>query len=106
MLGMVKVLVDGVISALHTHDGTQLELLAERLGERLSVPAHHLAGLLTGDLAAVLGARRLLWPFRNFVQWNPADDGIVRLRVATMASPTWQLSGTLTELEPTARQPS
>lgn len=99
MLGMVKVLVDGFISALHIHDGTQLELLAGRLGERLCVPENQLAGLLTGDAAAVLGERRLLWPFRDFVQWNPADDVIVRLRVATMPSPTWQLSGTLTDLD-------
>jgi hypothetical protein len=99
MLGLVKILVDGVICALHTHDGTQLELVAERLGTRLSVPAADLAGLLSGNPSGVLGARRLLWPFRDFVQWNPADDAIIHLRIATMASPTWQLSATLKDLE-------
>ena len=34
MLAMIKVLVDGVVSALHGHDGSQLELLAERLSGR------------------------------------------------------------------------
>jgi hypothetical protein len=101
---MVKVLVDGVMSALHAHDGTQLELLAGRLAERLSLPADHVAGLLAGDTPAVLGQRRLLWPFRDFVQWNPADDAIVRLRIASMTSPTWQLSGTLTDLDRTANE--
>ena len=93
MLGIVKVLVDGVVSALHRHDGSQLELVAERLSGRLAVPTDHVAQLLTGD-PAVLGTRKLLWPYRQFVQWNPADDAIVRLRVATMPSSTWLLSGT------------
>ncbi|MDQ3642580.1 MAG: hypothetical protein M3450_14220, partial [Actinomycetota bacterium] len=97
MLGMIKVLVDGVVSALHRHDGSQLELLAERLSGRLAVPADHVARLLTGN-AAVLGTRRLLWPYREFVQWNPADDAIASLRVGTMPSSTWLLSGRLTKL--------
>ena len=101
MLGMVKVLVDGVVSAIHRHDGSQLELLAERLSGRLAVPADRVAQLLTGDPAA-LGTRKLLWPYRQFVQWNPADDAIVHLRVATMPSSTWLLSGTLTELDATS----
>jgi hypothetical protein len=93
---MIKVLVDGVVSALHRHDGSQLEVLAERLSGRLAVSADHVARLLTGD-AEVLGTRKLLWPYRNFVQWNPADDAIARLRVETMPSSTWRLSATLTE---------
>lgn len=97
MVGMIKVLVDGVVSALHRHDGSQLELLTERLSGRLAVSADHIARLLTGN-AAVLGTRNLLWPYRDFVQWNPADDAIVRLRVRTMPSSTWQLSGMLTDL--------
>lgn len=97
MLGMIKVLVDGVVSALHRHDGSQLELLAERLSGRLAVPADHVARLLTGN-AAVLGTRRLLWPYREFVQWNSADDAIASLRVGTMPSSTWLLSGRLTKL--------
>ena len=94
---MIKVLVDGVVSALHRHDGSQLELLAARLSGRLAVPADHVARLLTGN-AAVLGTRRLLWPYREFVQWNPADDAIASLRVGTMPSSTWLLSGRLTKL--------
>lgn len=29
---------------------------------------------LNDEATAVLGAHRLLWPYRNSVQWNPADD--------------------------------
>ena len=97
MLGMIKVLVDGVVSALHGHDGSQVALLAERLARRLAVPVDHVARLLTVD-AGVLGRRELLWPYRDFVQWNPADDAIARLRVGTMPSSTWLLSGRFSEL--------
>jgi hypothetical protein len=99
ILGMAKVIVDGVVSALHTHDGTQLDVVADRLGDRLSLPSRHVADLLTARPAAGLGERRLLWPFRDFVQWNPADDGIVRLRVTTVAAPSWQLSAAVTEID-------
>lgn len=67
-------MVDGFISALHTHDGSQLEVVAERLGARLDVPGEGVAQLLSTNTAGVLGLRRLLLPFRDYVQWNPADD--------------------------------
>lgn len=99
LLSMVKVLVDGFISALHTHDGTHLPVVAERLGARLNVPADRVAELLSVNAADLLGLRRLLWPFRDFVQWNPADDIIRWLRVRTQASSTWQLSATVSTVE-------
>ena len=74
-------------------------MVAERLGERLGVPARDVARLLTANPTAILSRRRLLWPFRDFVQWNPADDAIVHLRVTTVASPSWQLSAALTEVK-------
>ena len=85
MLGMVKVLVDGVISALHSHDGTEVDAVAARLGLRLGVAPDHVASLLMARPTAVLGTRRLLWPFRDFVQWNPADDRVVELHVRERA---------------------
>lgn len=81
VLRMVKVLVDGVISALHSHDGTELDLVAARLGLRLGVASDDVSRLLMASPTAALGPRRLLWPFRDFVQWNPADDRVVELHV-------------------------
>lgn len=98
LLGMVKAVVDGFVAALHAHDGTLLDVVAERLGARLGVRKDRVAPLLMDNPAGVLGVRRLLWPFRNYVQWNPADDAIVRLQLTTKASPTWQLSGTVSAL--------
>ena len=95
LLGMVKVVVDGFMCALHRHDGTALDAVAQRLGARLGVSTEQVGELLVANPVAALGMRRLLWPFGDFVQWNPADDGIVRLHVATQPSPAWQLSGTV-----------
>ena len=44
------------------------------------------AGLLVANPAGVLGQRRLVWPFHEFVQWNPADDGLVQLHVRAASS--------------------
>jgi len=106
LLGMVKVAVDGFISALHTHDGTGLEVVAERLGARLGVPREGVADLLLANPAGVLGLRRLLWPFRDFVQWNPADDIIGWLRVRAEAASAWQLSAKVSVFDRDGRGPT
>ena len=95
LLGMVKVVVDGFVCALHRHDGTALDTVAQRLGARLGERAERVGDLLVANPVAALGVRRLLWPFGGYVQWNPADDGIVRLHVVTQPSPAWQLSGSV-----------
>lgn len=99
LVSMVKAVVDGLVSALHTHDGSQLDVVAERLGARLKVPRERVADLLSANPAGVLGLRRLLWPFRDFVQWNPADDIIAWLRVRDAPSRTWELSATVSTLD-------
>lgn len=99
LLSMVKILVDGFVSALHIHDGSDLDVVAERLGTRLVVPPDRVAEALSVNAGGVLGLRRLLWPFRDFVQWNPADDIISWLRVMTHTSSRWQLSATVSTLE-------
>ena len=98
MLALVKVLVDGAVSALHVHDGSHLQVVSQRLASRLDACTTELADMLQTNPAGVLGERRLLWPFREFVQWNPADDAIVELRVRVSASDTWRLSGELRDL--------
>ncbi len=99
MLGLVKVLVDGVVSALHTHDASQLAPISERLGRRLRTSPAEVAALLSANPSGVLGERRLVWPFGDFVQWNPADDAIVHLQMTTSPSAAWQLSGEVRDVE-------
>jgi len=101
---IIKPLVDGVIAALHTHDGTALADVSDRLRAQLpgsdasdiaqlpgsdasdiaQLPgsdASDIAQRLVDDDAAVLGPRRLVWPRASGVQWNPADDLCVALEL-------------------------
>ena len=92
----VKPLVDGVIAAFHSHDGSDEHELAARLANRLNLPPEKLLALLRDTSLAALGSRRLLWRWRDSVQWNPADDQCVLGRVVVLAggpAPHWSHSG-------------
>ncbi len=77
LASLVKPLFDGIISAFGSHDGSNLDLVCSRLGNRLRREPSELANLLMADEHNVLGRRKLLWPYGEFVQWNPADDRCV-----------------------------
>jgi hypothetical protein len=96
---IVKPLVDGVVAALHNHDGTELHVVSERLA--IQLPANtpdRIAALLSDERAAILGSRRLLWPHGSSVQWNPADDLCSALDLSVVPSNRWELSGHLMSL--------
>jgi len=95
VISAMKVMIDAAIASLHVHDGSSTDELAGRLAARLGGDAPQLAAELMDPSCAVLGRRRLLWPFRGFVQWNPADDGVVWIRVATQPGDMWRISGDL-----------
>ena len=108
LASIAKPLVDGVVAALHAHDHpASIDLVAGRIAAQLGAPVDEVRSLLGQNGPAILGARRLLWPWRDGVQWNPADDlcGAFRIRRATRAaapgdSATWRLQGSLVEIEP------
>jgi hypothetical protein len=74
---LIKPLFDGVISAFHAHTGQKIDSIAGILSGRLSVSAEEVKSYLLSSEIAVLGARQLLWPWRDSVQWNPADERCV-----------------------------
>ena len=85
---IMKVLLDGLVSSLHRHDGTHLETVTSRLANALSLPCTALeSALMTGS--AELGMRALIHPFMQGVQWNPADDifSYVNLHRTTREAP-------------------
>lgn len=100
LLAMVKVLIDGAVSTLHAHDGTDLHDVADRLASRLGTSEDVITGDLLDGSAAVLGTRRLVWPYRNFVQWNPADDQLVRASVDSQQADAWRVGGRLRACQP------
>ena len=101
---MMKPLLDAVCSALHQHDGTDLALLAARLAGEVQASPADIADLLMDDRQAILGARAALHRWRDSVQWNPADDGLVAAEVLFDERPggggAWSHSGELFAVEP------
>ncbi|MGH8905722.1 MAG: hypothetical protein ACRD0K_04230 [Egibacteraceae bacterium] len=71
---IIKPLIDGVVAACHCHAGKDLQVVAERIAIVLAADAGQVADRLTSPAGTVLGPRRLLWPWADGVQWNPADD--------------------------------
>ena len=100
---LIKPLFDGIIAAFHSHDGSMLEQVSDRLARKLDVDASEVAGHLLSDSVAVLGSRRLVWPWGKSVQWNPADDRCVAAELLLYTGKNrnglWRLSGELFELD-------
>ena len=106
---LAKPLIDGTIAAFHEHgDSASLDLVASRVGAQISVPDEDVRSLLSRNAAAILGSRRLLWPWRDGVQWNPADDRCSAVRIgcesrdATDQDGGVRICGSLVEIAPTS----
>ena len=80
----LKRLVDGAIAAFHAHDGTELQVCTSRLAKSLDQDESLVSSGLMESGQACLGVRRLLWPRKDGVQWNPADDQCVAAEVTTL----------------------
>jgi hypothetical protein len=108
LAAIAKPLVDGVAAAFHAHDDpASIGHVASRVAAQLGAPVDEVRSLLGQNRTAILGGRRLLWPWREGVQWNPADDlcAAFRIRRVTRAaaggdSDTWRLHGSIAEIEP------
>jgi hypothetical protein len=94
---VLKPLLDGVVSAFHAHDGSNLAQVAALLGT-LGIAPEEAAALLSDPRHAVLGERRLLWPRREGVQWNPADEALVACELLVERSSRWLLTGDLLQM--------
>jgi hypothetical protein len=88
---VMKPVLDGVISAFHVHNGRDLEELSRRLDVDLNVSPAEVARTLMNADATPLGVRRLLWGWRQIVQWNPADDRCVHAAVGIAQETRWSL---------------
>jgi hypothetical protein len=74
---LVKPLMDGFVSALHSYEGEQLDEVAARLGAQLVEPTAVVRALLEQATAAVLGPRAVPHFRGPSLQWCPADDRII-----------------------------
>lgn len=70
--GILKSLVDGVVSALHV-DPNPSTAAVERLSMRTGWGQDDIHHRLANPAGAVLGSRAVLSAYRKFVKWDPAD---------------------------------
>jgi hypothetical protein len=79
LIGLLKPLVDGVVSALHAHTGPIETVLDRAGGIDPSLSRSEFRELLTSPADAPLGGVRLVARWGQTLQWHPADDRIVVL---------------------------
>jgi len=105
IVALAKPLLDGAVAAFHKHDGTKQTEVASRLAHILGMRTQDVVAYLSDDTNAVLGRRKLLWPWRDVIQWNPADDYCVagELLFAESTEDFLKLSGQLFEVRETMR---
>ncbi|OCB19330.1 hypothetical protein A5674_07110 [Mycobacterium malmoense] len=109
LVDIVKPTLDGIISAFHSHEGSDGAAEALRLEEAGLGEKEGLRDYLLDRRWAALGGRRLLASFgRAGVQWNPADDFCVASYITLSAGGSakdghdarWRLSAELAEAIP------
>jgi hypothetical protein len=93
LASIVKPLFDGAIAALGAHDGIDLQLASLRLAAQTGDSPEAASRLLMDEQRAVFEPRRLLWPYRESVQWNPPDDACVFGELLVEDSDRWGLTG-------------
>ncbi|MGI8923675.1 MAG: hypothetical protein ACR2HJ_06480 [Fimbriimonadales bacterium] len=100
LAGLVKVLFDGAISALHTHNGALLDIVVDRLSGAMGLDAGSVSRLLMENPCSPLGERRLIWPHKVCTQWNPADERCVagELLLTSSSGTNWRIKATLFEI--------
>jgi hypothetical protein len=111
---IVKPALDGIISAYHSHQGSDGVEEARRLEAAGIGTAETLRNHLLNQRWAALGARRLVKPFgATGVQWNPADEFCVLAHISLVTGrpisdehpARWRLTAELTEAIRTDAQP-
>ncbi|RJE47920.1 hypothetical protein A7K50_01365 [Dehalobacter sp. MCB1] len=102
LAAVVKPLLDGIISSVHVHDGTNISLLSERLSDLIGTDQSTAENMLMDSATAVLGKINMLHPYRQGVQWSPADDLCMTVKIlcknSSTISNTWRVSGELFEI--------
>lgn len=72
LIGMLKPMLDGIVAAMHCDLDPDVTAVG-RLAGILGLGSEEVRTKLNGS-ASPLGRRRLVWPFREGMQWNPADE--------------------------------
>lgn len=82
LVSVIKPLIDGIISAFHYHDSSNIDEVVFRLKPLINLPTKEIKQLLLTKNNCVLGARNLIQPYRKGVKWNPADDAFQIFKIS------------------------
>ena len=73
LTSLIKPLLDGVICAFHSQPEPD-HIAVKRLADRTGLNSQMILERLRSPRTHILGPRRLLDTYRDFVKWNPADE--------------------------------
>jgi len=101
--GLLKPLADGVVSALHSQTQPQSNAIG-RLSRALGAPVNDVKRTLASPVCPLLGERELVRAYRQFVQWNPADERCEYLRLVVETWPREKFSCRVDVLVPSVER--
>jgi len=95
---VLKPVLDGVIAAFHSHDGSDEAAIIERLAAQTGAEESELRGHLEPVAIAPLDQRSLLYLRGDGVHWNPADDLCVACEIRAEVGAEWSIAGELASI--------
>jgi|GEM_PF-601742 len=100
--GLMKPLLDGIVSAFHAHDGSHLSDVANQLSRLTGLSSEYIETLLMESDRAVLGRTRLIYPRGTGIQWAPNDHLCMEatLNMEYVDQDEWTMSGRLYAISP------
>ena len=76
---ILKVLLDGIISAFQSHLNDNNQFLFDKISERLEINPEQVRELLLNEDNAVLGKNKLIHKRADSIQWNPKDLSLIHI---------------------------
>jgi hypothetical protein len=95
LTSIIKPLLDGVICAFHCHDRNTDDDILNALFSQTGISKAALENMLLDDNFNVLGKRNLIWKRGDGIQWSPADDLCVAIKLMLDVNPSngWGIDG-------------
>lgn len=81
LVSVMKSLIDGTISAFHRWENPDHDII-RIIADRLRTDTETVRNLLIRENESILGSRDLVHKWSNSIQWNPADDNLVAVKLS------------------------
>ncbi len=101
--GSIKPIIDGIVSAFHVHDGSNLEYCTSWLTKHLPEPNENLQKLLINEDISILGKTNLIFPFKKGIMWNPMDSKCMACKMVLIPEKScyeWSIDGEIFRISP------